>query len=62
LWRKTLLDDSTSGGLEAVPIEFDAAVMGEGGIRRVQRFLHWRQRAAQAAERVAICFFQNRKD
>lgn len=26
-WRKTLLDDSTSGGLEAVPIEFDAAVI-----------------------------------
>lgn len=25
LHRKTLLDDSTSGGLEAVPIEFDAA-------------------------------------
>lgn len=27
MWRKTLLDDSTSGGLEAVPIEFDAAVI-----------------------------------
>lgn len=26
-WQKTLLDDSTSGGLEAVPIEFDAAVI-----------------------------------
>lgn len=26
-WKKTLLDDSTSGGLEAVPIEFDAAVI-----------------------------------
>lgn len=27
LWRKAVLDDSTSGGLEAVPIEFDAAVI-----------------------------------
>lgn len=27
LMRKALLDDSTSGGLEAVPIEFDAAVI-----------------------------------
>lgn len=26
-WKKTLLDDSVSGGLEAVPIEFDAAVI-----------------------------------
>ena len=26
-WVKTLLDDSMSGGLEAVPIEFDAAVI-----------------------------------
>lgn len=27
IWRKAVLDDSTSGGLEAVPIEFDAAVI-----------------------------------
>ncbi len=27
LWKKAVLDDSTSGGLEAVPIEFDAAVI-----------------------------------
>lgn len=26
-WMKAVLDDSTSGGLEAVPIEFDAAVI-----------------------------------
>jgi len=27
VWQKAVLDDSTSGGLEAVPIEFDAAVI-----------------------------------